>query len=139
MSNDPNRLLQLLQQLNTPIRIRVISLPIHGMSEGRPEPDRQVTGNLRVSGLKFILDGTPVERSMAIRKPYQDDPSGNGQLDFSEEFIRRAVRSAAETNHPVYFMSLATGPPKSYCRPWSRLARTLTGREGGCVLSMGMA
>ena len=103
MSHDPNRLLRLLQQLNTPIRIRVISLPIHGMSEVRPEPDRQVTGNLRVSGLKFILDGTPVERSMAIRKPYQDDPSGNGQLDFSEEFIRRAVRSAAETNHPVLF------------------------------------
>jgi predicted amidohydrolase YtcJ len=103
MSHDPERLMRLLKQLNTPIRIRVISFPMQGMSEARPEPDRQVTGNLRFSGLKFILDGTPIERSMAIRKPYQDDPSWNGQLDFSEEFIRRAVRSAAETNRPVLF------------------------------------
>ena len=103
MSHDPDRLLRLLEQLNTPIRIRVISFPMQGMSEARSQPDRQVTGNLRFSGLKFILDGTPIERSMAIRKPYQDDPSWNGQLDFSEEFIRRAVQSAAQLNNPLLF------------------------------------
>ena len=101
MSHDPDRLMRLLKQLNTPIRVRVISFPMQGMSGAQSAPDRQITGNLRFSGLKFILDGTPVERSMAIRKPYQDDPSWNGQLDFPEEFIRRAVRSAAETNNPL--------------------------------------
>ena len=101
MSPDPDRLLRLLKQLGTAVRIRVISFPMQGMGEARLEPDRQVTGNLRFSGLKFILDGTPIERSMAIRKPYRDDPSWSGQLDFSGEFIRRAVRSAAEPNNPL--------------------------------------
>jgi hypothetical protein len=101
MSSDPDRLLRLLKHLDTAVRVRVISFPLQGMSEAKPAPNRQVAGNLVLSGLKLILDGTPVERSMALRKPYQDDPSSNGQLNLPPETIRRAVHAAAETSRPL--------------------------------------
>ncbi len=101
MSHDPDRLIRLLKRLDTAVRVRVISFPLQGLSEAKPAPNRQVAGNLFFSGLKLILDGTPIERSMALRKPYQDDPSSNGQLNLSPETIRRAVQAAAETNDPL--------------------------------------
>lgn len=140
MSPEPDRLLRLLKQLGTPVRIRVISFPMQqGMSEVAAGASRQVTPNLIHSGLKYILEGTPIERSMAIRKPYQDAPSWSGQLNFPEELIGRTIKSAAGATISYCSTLSATGAWKSCCKRWKRLARRSTGPVGGCVWNMPMA
>jgi predicted amidohydrolase YtcJ len=136
VSHDPDRLLRLLKQLNTPIRIRVISFPMQGLSGVQSAPDRQVTGNLRFSGLKLILDGTPIERSTAIRRPYQDDPSWNGQLDFPQQFIRRAVRSAAETNNPLLLHVAGDRTAEVVLQAMESVGAPTDWPKRGCALSM---
>jgi predicted amidohydrolase YtcJ len=41
-----------------------------------------------VSGIKLILDGTPVERLACLKHPYNDRPNVYGRLNFSESKLR---------------------------------------------------
>lgn len=45
--------------------------------------------------VKYILDGTPIERSAAMRSPYADAPLTSGRLNYSLEEIDAMVRDAA--------------------------------------------
>jgi predicted amidohydrolase YtcJ len=84
----PDRLVALYEKAPTPIRVRIIRFPLTNEKgplarEGRtlaPRPSPLIT----FSGTKWILDGTPVERSSAMRKPYSDRPDSFGWMDFSE-------------------------------------------------------
>ena len=64
--------------------------------KGRDEKDGVV-----VWGRKWILDGTPVERLAATRRPYADRPAWTGRLDFSTEEIRAAVEHARRDREPL--------------------------------------
>jgi predicted amidohydrolase YtcJ len=67
-----------------PIRLRIIDFPIAGMTAWRQPAGASVPGSPRVvvSGTKWILDGTPVERLMLLREPYVDDPAARGGRNF---------------------------------------------------------
>lgn len=67
----PDRCVELLVQAPTPLRIRVIRMPLtsprgRNSSEGRSLP-RYPAPLITVSGTKWLLDGTPVERTLAPR------------------------------------------------------------------------
>lgn len=49
---------------------------------------------VRVSGTKYILDGTPIERLMFLREPYSDAPGTRGRLNFEEASLRTFLNSA---------------------------------------------
>jgi predicted amidohydrolase YtcJ len=78
----PARALALFEQAPTPIRVRVIRFLLTDdrgrlATEGRqlrPSPGSLVT----VSGTKWVIDGTPIERSAAMREPYLDRPQTSG-------------------------------------------------------------
>ena len=82
-----------------PIRIRVIDFPMNGMSAWRQPASATVQGAPRVtvSGTKWVLDGTPVERLMLLREPYSDRPSLRGRRNFSpgdvSTFLKHALGS----------------------------------------------
>ena len=82
-----------------PIRIRVIDFPMTGMSAWRQPASATVQGAPRVtvSGTKWVLDGTPVERLMLLREPYSDRPSARGRRNFSpgdvSTFLKHALGS----------------------------------------------
>ena len=70
----------MLPEATTPIRWRIIRFPI-AVTDAEshadfgalaPHPAPLVT----VSGVKWILDGTPVERLAAMNAPYADRPAG---------------------------------------------------------------
>jgi len=42
-----------------------------------------------VSGMKLILDGTPVERLACMREPYSDDPGNYGRLNFDADHLKQ--------------------------------------------------
>jgi predicted amidohydrolase YtcJ len=104
MSNDmpPERCVALLEKMPTPIRVRVMRMPGttpagRDIQEGRPAP-RSSNPLITVSGIKWMLDGTPVEGTFAPR----DDPATVGyfvlheQLTFPKDQIASMLR---ETLH----------------------------------------
>jgi hypothetical protein len=67
------------------------------MNEARPSDVRH-SPLVTVSGTKWILDGTPIEHSAAMRKPYADRKDNSGQLDFSEQEMEDMLRESLRRN-----------------------------------------
>lgn len=95
------RYLELLQKAQLPIRVRMIRFP-PSTAEGRDvEYGRNLstpTGQsmISVSGTKWILDGTPLERGAALRGTYLDRSDWSGRLNFSEKEIASMVQESLE-------------------------------------------
>jgi predicted amidohydrolase YtcJ len=82
------------------VRHRVIRFPI-GDPLAPPAADWRVAGRdtalapmMHVSGVKWILDGTPVERLALMRRPYADRPGWYGRANFTSEALRSILRGA---------------------------------------------
>lgn len=70
----------------TTIRIRIMHFMLTD-SQGPLRETVPVTSNnplVRVSGTKWVLDGTPIERWSAMKEPYSDKHETSGQMDFGE-------------------------------------------------------
>jgi predicted amidohydrolase YtcJ len=81
-------------------RHRVIRFPIEDTAGGRTS-DWQVAGadtilapTTHVSGVKWIVDGTPIERLALMRRPYADRPGWYGRANFGFETLRAMLRDA---------------------------------------------
>lgn len=81
---EPERMERLLASAPPHVRWRIIDLRL-APYDGSP-------GRFPV---KYLLDGTPIERSAAMRAPYADDASTSGRMDYSREEIEAMVRDAA--------------------------------------------
>ena len=89
---------QLLARQELPVRLRLIDFPLVAMGEWRASLRPAPSPRLAVSGTKWILDGTPIERRMWLREPYADRPT-RGEPNYSagelRQFLTRA-RAAGE-------------------------------------------
>ena len=85
------------------IRIRMIRIPItdaaaRDISEGASIPLTSTERPLAIiSGTKWILDGTPVERGAAVRTAYPGGGTNMGRLDFSPEEIKAIIKEAFDS------------------------------------------
>ena len=101
------RYLSLLEQADLPIRVRAIRFPTTSPSGRRIEEGLGVgvpstlVSRARVSGTKWIVDGTPLERGAALRRPYADSPTESGKLNFPPEEIRAMLRESLESDDPL--------------------------------------
>jgi predicted amidohydrolase YtcJ len=80
---------RILEGADLKARLRLMCVPLavgESCRPGRPDP----AGRWTSSGIKWILDGTPVERSAALREPYADVP-GTGRFNATEAELRRLV------------------------------------------------
>jgi predicted amidohydrolase YtcJ len=87
----------LIEAAGLPVRMRVIDFPMSAMKDWRAPVSRRARPKsplVTVSGTKWILDGTPIERLALLRAPYADAPKVSGRANFSDgdlrEFLRRA-------------------------------------------------
>jgi predicted amidohydrolase YtcJ len=99
----PSRRVQQLSEIDSPLRIRLVPFlefqqPDRRKQAEYPSVPAHLADRVSVSGLKYLLDGTPEERSAATRVPYADDPTTSGQMDFSPEELRAILREAQERN-----------------------------------------
>jgi predicted amidohydrolase YtcJ len=88
-----------------PIRLRVIDFPLTGMSGWRQPAGGTVQSSPRVtvSGTKWVLDGTPVERLMLLREPYSDRPSSRGRRNFAPGDVSSFLKHAlAAREQPLF-------------------------------------
>ena len=54
-----------------------------------------------ISGVKMILDGTPLDHGACMRKSYSSQPGNYGHLDFSEEQIKSYLQYCLANNQQV--------------------------------------
>ena len=79
----------LLGSAEIPIRLRLIDFPMIAMAAWHAPAEQPKRNSLiTISGVKWILDGTPVERMMFLRGSYADLPQWRGHLNFSEADLR---------------------------------------------------
>lgn len=76
---------------NLALRVRSMCVPL--ALEESCAISRSPTERLSFSGTKWLLDGTPIERSAALREPYADFP-GSGTFSLTPSELDRAVRKS---------------------------------------------
>jgi len=96
-----------LAEADIPLRVRVIRMPVTDASgrlvdEGASLP-RHPGGNERITvrGVKWILDGTPLERGSAQRSAYADRPDWSGRTNFPASEIGAIIRESLERDEPL--------------------------------------
>jgi predicted amidohydrolase YtcJ len=95
-----DRFAQLLVKADLPIRVRAIPFAMTTPAK-RDLSEFQMISKLkfpnskvRVSGVKWVLDGTPYERGAALRQPYNDKPDWQGKLNFPESEILKMIKES---------------------------------------------
>ena len=101
------RFVRILNGAKLPVRVRAISFP-GTTANGRDLGDvrslatsKPTSQNISVSGIKWILDGTPIERGAAMRTAYLDTPGSTGHLNFSVSEIEKIVRESIEADQQL--------------------------------------
>ena len=102
-----DRFARLLVKANLPIRVRAIPFPMT-TPEGRELIEVRQLSRLKfphskvtVSGIKWVLDGSPFERGAALRRSYQDRSGWTGRLNFPEREITLMVKESLDFNQPL--------------------------------------
>jgi predicted amidohydrolase YtcJ len=95
-----------LARINAPHRIHVVPFAQYQVGQKRrklehPAVPPPIADRVRVAGQKWVLDGSPFERSAAMRAPYADDPSTAGQLDYPPAELRAILEEALQQNQPL--------------------------------------
>jgi predicted amidohydrolase YtcJ len=88
-----------------PIRFRVVPFPFtaaggRALTEWRVVPPK-LAPLTTVSGVKYILDGTPVERLGLMRRPYADKGGWYGRANFPRDTVRAMLKEALAGNQQV--------------------------------------
>jgi predicted amidohydrolase YtcJ len=101
------RFVDLARKSDLPIRIRAIAFSPttpsgRDLSEIR-DLDRlqDADSNVTVSGIKWVVDGTPIERGAALRDDYADLPGWFGRLNFPESDVTAMLRESLELQQPL--------------------------------------
>jgi predicted amidohydrolase YtcJ len=92
----PEHYLVRLKAADLPIRVRQMRFLITDANgrkwrEGADLPVHP-TPRVTISGSKWVLDGTPIERRALQRTPYCDRPGWSGRMNFPEGEIRNILR-----------------------------------------------
>ncbi len=107
LPTDSQHLVDLLAAVGTPIRVRIIPMP-RTDARGRLKPvypkiPASIANRVRVDGVKWLLDGTPVERSSAQLVPYADDSGWSGAMDFPPSEVRALLEEVRRgTTQPMF-------------------------------------
>jgi predicted amidohydrolase YtcJ len=56
--------------------------------------DTSLAPTMQISGVKWVLDGTPVEQLALMRRPYADRPGWHGRANFPYDTLRAMLRDA---------------------------------------------
>ncbi|WP_133271522.1 amidohydrolase [Hymenobacter radiodurans] len=106
-----DRFVRLLTQANLPVRVHARPFPLT-TPQGRETtelrklltpPMPKLGPRVQVSGIKWVLDGTPYERGAALRTAYRDQPNWKGELNFKEDEVGKMVQEGLDWKQPLLF------------------------------------
>jgi len=99
---EPATVAKLLGGMDLPVRLRLIRFPVTAARGRLTSPWSALPtargGPIELSGVKYILDGTPIERGAALRAPYRDRAGWYGRLNFPPDTLRAILREAVAAN-----------------------------------------
>ena len=102
---DPATTVRVLREAKLDMRFHVIPYPMTDATGLRGAEwrgiDRHPSPLTVISGVKWILDGTPIERNALMRMPYADRPGQYGHLQFPIDTVRAILAHALETREPL--------------------------------------
>ncbi|HEU4697906.1 MAG TPA: amidohydrolase [Gemmatimonadales bacterium] len=97
---EPATTVRTLARARLPIRVRIVAMPGTD-SAGRRTADWPAARRDRAGGavpaVKWILDGTGIERLGLLRRPYADRPGWAGMLNFPPDTVRALLQEALAT------------------------------------------
>jgi len=108
----PDRCAALLASIPTPIRVRIMRMPVTN-PEGRDVEEgmktaRQFGPLIKVNGTKWMLDGTPLEGTLSAREPWRailyaspDEAVRKLPLSFPEKEIGSMLQESLQTHDPL--------------------------------------
>jgi predicted amidohydrolase YtcJ len=100
------RFVRIANDAKLPLRVRAMAMPMT-TTAGRDAADVselarvQQNDRVRASGIKWILDGTPIEHGAAMRAPYFDRQDTSGRLNFPEAEIARLIDESLAADQPL--------------------------------------
>ena len=101
-ATEPEASAALFSRADLPLRIRVMSF-VRTTPTGRrlgayvpPARPSRIGPMTYVSGVKYVLDGSPIERLALMRRPYAGRPGWYGRLAFPLDTIRTILTEALE-------------------------------------------
>jgi predicted amidohydrolase YtcJ len=101
------KFVRLLEKADLPVRVRAMTFSLTNPKERDLSEIRGLSklksSNVKITagGIKWILDGTPIERGAALRKDYLDKPGWPGRLNFTEREIENIIRESLKFNQPL--------------------------------------
>lgn len=81
------RAIDVLEAADLPIRVRSVCFPLDGFESCIDQPSKAMKHKVSSSGVKWITDGTPVERRAFVNEPYADSPGHHGHVNFDDETL----------------------------------------------------
>ena len=100
----------------TPMRWRYFRFPIPSGGatlDSKPPLPPQPAANVDMRGMKWILDGTPIERLGFMRQPYSDAPT-SGRLNLAASRIDQFVGWAYGSEDPLAVHAFGDGAIEAY-------------------------
>ena len=108
-----------------PMRWKYFRYPIgigNTTMDSRPPMPPQPSARIDMRGMKWILDGTPIERLGFMRQPYADAP-GRGRLNLPAERIDQFVGWAYGTEDPLAVHAFGDAAIDAYVSAVERIGR----------------
>ena len=116
-----------LVDADAPMRWKFFRYPIRlgadNTMDGRPTLPPQPTPLIDMRGMKWVLDGTPIERLAAMRADYTDAPGNPGRMNFSPSQIDLFVGWAYGSEDPLAVHAFGDGAIEAYIAAVERSGR----------------
>jgi predicted amidohydrolase YtcJ len=122
-----------LVEANLPIRWQTYRFPMRAADaetiDSKPPVPPQPTPLIDTRGMKWVIDGTPIERLAFMRAPYRDAPNQTGRLNFSPERIAQFVGWAYGTEDPLAVHAVGDAAIDAYVSAIEKGGRAEVWRE----------
>jgi predicted amidohydrolase YtcJ len=113
-SLDLEKTVAVVNAVGSPLRIRVIRFPgtTHkGRDLSNWSRQYAATPRLQVSGMKWILDGTPLERGALMRDAYSDKPGWAGRPNMHSDTVQRILQEGLASSEQLLLHIVGDSTP----------------------------
>ncbi|KAA6457188.1 hypothetical protein DYQ86_22890 [Acidobacteria bacterium AB60] len=102
----PAARIEQLARVNALFRVRVVPFAQYETGQKRRRLEQvkvpaAIADRVTSHGEKWVLDGTPRERTAPLRAPYADDPGTSGQVDYPDAEVRAILSESVAHDQPL--------------------------------------
>jgi len=116
-----------LVEANSPIRWKAYRFPMRAAGgetiDSRATLPPQPTARIDLRGMKWIIDGTPIERLAYMKEPYADAPAERGRLNLPQSRIDEFVGWAYGSEDPLLVHAVGDAALEAYLSALERTGR----------------